>query len=99
VTLTVRPSALTPEPARAAFDTCGRLAAQTKSLTASLGEPDASLTDLAPKHVVARREARAACGVAALRAQLLVPSASRDTLLERLRTAESDYTSIEALAP
>jgi hypothetical protein len=65
-------------------------------MAAGLAEPDASLAELAPKHVVARQKARAACSVANLRIESLPPSATREALLERGRAAESDYKTIES---
>jgi hypothetical protein len=98
-TLKVAKPVMTTEGAGAALEECVRAAANTQRMAAGLAEPDASLAELAPKHVVLRQMARAACGVANLRIESLPPSANREALLERVRTAEADYKTIESLVP
>jgi hypothetical protein len=95
-TVSVAKPVMNTEGAEAALDQCVRAAVQTRTIAMSLSEADASLADLAPKHVVARREARAACNVAKLRMAALPPSAG---WYERLRAAESDYKTIEPVVP
>ncbi len=98
-TVTVTASVLTDEGAGAALDRCISAATDAKNLAASLGEPDASLGDLAPRHVVARRLAHAACGVAYLRIESLRPSPIRDRDLDRVRAAETDWRDLGAPPP
>jgi hypothetical protein len=96
--LTIAKPVMTLEGAGAALDQCAQNAALAKSVAIALAEPDASLAELAPKHMVLRREARAACGVANLRIESLAPSPDREALLERVRAAELDYKTIEPVA-
>jgi len=90
-TMTVSKPVLTEEGARAGLDRCVSAAGDAKTLAASLAEADANLGDLAPRHVVARRLAHAACGVAYLRIESLPPSTARDGDLERVRAADADW--------
>ncbi len=94
--LTVPKPALTAEGATAALENCVAAAKEAMALTAGLGEPDASLADLAPRDIVARRVAHASCAVAYLRVETLPPSPTRDAALERVRTAEAGWKSLTA---
>jgi hypothetical protein len=94
--LSVTKTVLTREGATAALERCVAAAKEAMALTASLAEPDASLADIAPKDIVARRLAHASCAVAHLRIETLPPSPSRDASLEQVRTAEAGW---KALAP
>ena len=96
---TVPRSVLSAEGAAAALDRCTRAAGEAKSLAASLSEADASIADLGPKHVVARRQAHAACDVATLRIASLSPSPAREALAVRVRAAEGDWKSIGPPGP
>ena len=94
--LTVLKPVLTREGATAALERCVATAKEAMALTASLAEPDASLADIAPKDIVARRLAHAACAVAHLRLEALPPSPTRDASLERVRTAEAGWKALMA---
>jgi hypothetical protein len=98
-TLTVSAPVLTTAGARAALDRCVEAARDAKSLAASLYDADAALGEIAPRQIVARRLARAACGVAYLRIESLPASPARDGDLERVRSADADWKSIEAPPP
>jgi hypothetical protein len=93
VTLSVKKAATAEALAGAAVERCKVEAKLAKDLAAAVGAPDAALAQLAPRHVVARHLARAACSVASLRAGLLEPSAARDGFLTALRDAEADWKS------
>jgi hypothetical protein len=97
--MTVSKPVLTEEGAGAALDPCVSAARDARRLAASLGEPDANLRELAPRHVVARRLAHAACGVAYLRIESLPPSTTRAQNLDRVRAAEADWKALDAPAP
>jgi hypothetical protein len=75
-TVVVTPAApASPEAAaQAAVDRCAALAADARAIAREFGAPDAALGELAVRHVVARRVARAACGIARVRAESLAPS-------------------------
>jgi hypothetical protein len=90
-TLTVSALVLTKEGAEAALDRCTSGANDAKRLAANLGEADAALGDLAPRHLIARRLAHAACSVAYLRIESLPASPARDGYLERVRVADADW--------
>jgi hypothetical protein len=55
---------LAPGPAKPLVDACARLAKEARDLGAQVVAPGANLSDLAPKHVQARKNARAACALA-----------------------------------
>jgi hypothetical protein len=94
--VTVPKPVLTSEGASAALDRCVAASKEAMALTASLGEADASLGDVGPKDIVARRVAHAACDVAHLRIQSLPSSPARDAFLDRVRTAEAGWKSLMA---
>jgi hypothetical protein len=56
-----------------------------------VGNPDAALAQMAPKHVVARRLARAACDVGLLRVALIPPSAAQANLSATMKDADSTW--------
>ena len=74
-----------------AIDRCKVEAESAKALATAVAGPDASLSLVAPKHVVARHLARAACDVAMLRVALLPPSKARDDFAATLNTAASNW--------
>jgi hypothetical protein len=82
------------ETAQASLDRCSVEAKASKELATAIGSPDASLAQVAPRHVIARRVARAACAIAALRVNLLAPSPARDTMMTNLRQAEMEWRSV-----
>jgi hypothetical protein len=93
ITLTAKP--VTPEAsAQAGLDRCLAEAKTTKDLAALISSPDASLTQVAPRHVMARRVARAACAIAALRVNLAPPSPARDVMFASLRQGEMEWRSV-----
>jgi hypothetical protein len=94
--LTLPKSVLTPEGASAALEKCVAASKEAMALTASLAEADADLAAVAPRDIVARRVAHAACAVAHLRIETLAPSPARDASLARVRTAEAGW---KALSP
>ncbi len=67
---------------------CSSAAATAHELADRIALPGAALSDLAPRHISARRAARAACGVARLRAESLPAKGSRQALLARIATAD-----------
>jgi len=73
---------------------CFRLASETWNLATSLGKPNADVGELGPKHIVARRQARAACTVAALRVAALPPTRLRDDLEAKVKRAEAQWRSL-----
>jgi hypothetical protein len=92
--LTVPGSVRTAEAAEAALGTCSRMAAEAKGLASRLSEADAAVAELGPKHVIARRQAHAACAVAHLRIAALAPSPAKKALVDRVLLAEADWKSI-----
>ena len=80
--------------ANAALAQCRPAAKVAHDLADQIAAPDASLATLAPKHVSARREARAVCRVALLRIESLAPSATRDSDLAAARAAEQSWRSL-----
>ena len=80
--------------ARFASDSCTAVAREARRLARLLAEPDGGIGDLGPRHVDARRKARAACAVASLRAELLPPSETREGLLGSLRAAGSEWRAL-----
>lgn len=92
-TLTLAQSAVSPpgELARVAVDRCTLEAKGAKELAFAVASPDASLTQVAPRHVIARHLARAACDVAWLRVGQLPPSPARDDFSATLKQAEIDW--------
>jgi hypothetical protein len=100
--------ALTPgrsplQAARTAATRCTAEAQAAKELAAIMARPGANLSELAPKHVIARRRAHAACGVAQVRVEGVPPSGARDALAASLRGAESAWrayqSSLDAARP
>jgi hypothetical protein len=77
-----------------ALSQCFSLAAQARGLAESLAQPNADVGEIGPKHVVVRRQARAACGVGALRVAALPASRLRDELTRKLRTADAQWKSL-----
>ncbi len=97
-TRTLEPSAVRPalEGARSSVERCTSLADRSRDLATqlmapSIGMPDASTVS---DQVTTRREARAACAIAALRVASLPPSAQEESLSARLRDAVAAWTSL-----
>jgi hypothetical protein len=80
VTLTSAAAASPEAAAQAAVDRCAALAADARAIAREFGAQDADIGPLAVRHVVARRVARAACGIARVRAESLAPSAKSAAL-------------------
>jgi hypothetical protein len=97
--LTVPKPVLDAEGAGAALDQCKRMAGEAKSIATKLGESDVNVGELGPKHVVARRQAHAACEVAHLRIASLPPSPAKDAELGQVLAAETDWKALAAPAP
>jgi hypothetical protein len=93
-TLTSPRPVLNNEGAGAALVRCVETAGQARVLARTLAEPDASVGDVGPKHVVARKQAHAACEVAALRVASLPPSPGRDILATKVKNADADWRNI-----
>jgi hypothetical protein len=93
VTLTPKAAAKPEEFAKAAVDRCNVAARAAKALAAAVAGPDASLAQVAPRHVIARHIARAACDVALLRVGVLPASPARDGFYTELKEAEGDWRS------
>jgi hypothetical protein len=97
--LTVTRPVLDAEGAGAAIAQCKRMAGEAKSIATQLGEADVNVGELGPKHVVARRQAHAACEVAHLRVASLPPSPAKDAELGQVLAAEADWKALAAPAP
>jgi hypothetical protein len=76
---------VSPGPPKALVDTCASLAKTARDLGAQVMAPDASLGDLAPKHIEARQKARAACALAR------AASASDKALSVRAEAADAEW--------
>jgi hypothetical protein len=84
------------EAARSAVETCTGLAKSARDLaTALLGGDADSVT--AARHVTTRRLARAACGVAALRVEMLAPSDAKGSLSAAQKDAAGLWRSLPLL--
>jgi len=70
---------------------CEEAAKKAHELAVEIGSHDASLSDAAPKHVVARRRAHALCAVAELLADRSLDPVERERLLPRARTASARW--------
>jgi hypothetical protein len=99
VTLSVKKVGKPEDLAAAAVDRCKAEATAAKDLAVSVASPDAALAQVAPRHVVARHLARAACGVAAVRVGLLPPSPAREGFAAALKEAEVDWKSFRPRGP
>jgi hypothetical protein len=97
--LTTPKAVLTAEGASAALDQCTRTAGEAKSLAMQLAGPEASVGEIGPKHVIARRRAHAACDVAHLRVASLEASAARNAMLGRVLAAENDWKALAEPTP
>jgi hypothetical protein len=80
--------------AAAASEACAKDARDAHELGVRVAAKGAPLAEILPRHVRARRLARAACGAAAVRIEALALSATRDGLLERVRAADADWRSL-----
>jgi hypothetical protein len=91
ISFTPKSAAKTEDAAKAAVLRCTEAAKASKNLAMAIAGPDASLAQIAPRHVMARHIARASCDVALLRVGLLPPSAVRDGFTAELKEAEGDW--------
>jgi hypothetical protein len=91
VTFSSKSPAKPEEAARAAIRVCADAAKTSRDLASAVAGPDASLAQVAPRHVIARHVARAACDVALLRVELLPPSSVRDGFRAELKEADADW--------
>ena len=82
----------------AAVDRCTALAGRSHELAALLMAPSVGLPDAsaAAEQVLARRLARAACAVAALRVGALPEAAPREALDAKLEAAVAAWTAVPA---
>jgi hypothetical protein len=88
-----------PQAARAALDHCGALADRSHELASMLTMPSVGLPDASAvaDQVVARRQARAACAVAALRVGALADGAPKDALTAKLNEAVATWTALPSI--
>jgi hypothetical protein len=88
-----------PQAARAALDHCGTLADRSHELASMLVMPSVGLPDASAvaDQVVARRLARAACAVAALRVGALADGAPKEALSAKLNEAVATWTALPAV--
>ncbi len=91
VTLTLSSAASLDAAAQSAVDRCTALANEARAIAREFGAPDAALGDLAVRHVVARRVARAACGIARVRAESLAPSDKSTALASAALAADATW--------
>ena len=91
VTLTPQKAMKPEEAARAAIERCTAEGTAARDLAAAVARPDAALAQIAPRHVIARHMARAACDVAALRVALVPRSPARAGLVAMLKEADSGW--------
>jgi len=91
VTFTPKSPAKPEESAKAAVDRCTLAARGSMALATAVASPDASLAQVAPRHVIARHVARAACDVAQLRVALLPASSARDAFTTALKEADGEW--------
>jgi hypothetical protein len=91
VTLTPSSSASPEAAAQSAVDRCTAFAAVARAIAREFGSPDAALGDLAVRHVTARRVARAACGIARVRAESLAPSDKSSPLASSALAADATW--------
>jgi hypothetical protein len=91
VTLSEKTPRKPEEEAQAAVHVCTDAAKISRDLAVAVASPDASLAQVAPRHVIARHVARAACDVALLRVDTLPPSAVRDGFRAELKEADADW--------
>ena len=73
---------------------CAQVADRAGELATQIARPDAALSDLAPRHILARQLARAACAVARLRAFLAPAGANRDVWMQSVDTADARWRSL-----
>jgi hypothetical protein len=95
-TLTVPSPLALPESAHAALESCRAMGRSARDLATALVGPDASGTTAAAQ-VRARRLARAACAVAAIRVDTLPESVRKETLVTSLTEAERLWRSAPRL--
>ena len=91
ISFTPKVPAKAEEAAKAAVDRCGEAAKASKNLAMAVAGPDASLAQVAPRHVMARHIARASCDVALLQVGLLPPGPARDGFAAQLKESETDW--------
>lgn len=78
--------------AKARVDRCAAAAKEARDLGTGIVAPDANLSDLAPRHVEARRKARGVCAVARVAADALPTSApERASLVSKAQAADADW--------
>ncbi len=99
VTLSTKKPGKLDDLAQASLELCKANAKAAKELAMAVASPDASLAQIAPKHVNARHLARAACLVASLRAGTLEPSPARDALYASIKEADAEWKSARPHVP
>jgi hypothetical protein len=80
--------------AKAALARCTTVSNEARALGEKIQAPEAPLAELAPRHVIARRAARAVCAVARLRAEALSVPAERDELTRRAQEADGIWRTL-----
>jgi hypothetical protein len=85
-----------PQAARASVDRCAALADRSHELAQLLMAPSVGLPDAsaAADQVIARRQARAACAVAALRVDALAEAPAKDALAAKLAESVAAWTAL-----
>lgn len=94
-TLVAKASTATSGAASAALERCRAAAAKARSLAVAVGAPDAALATLAAEHVIARKLARAACGIARVRASALEPDAASAALAKDAAAADAVWRKLD----
>ena len=79
---------LSPGPPKKLVDACAAVAKTARELGAQLVSPDASIGDLAPKHLEARRKARASCALARVSA---LSAGGDSALFMRAEAADAEW--------
>jgi len=91
MTISVAKGGKPEELAQVAVDRCKSFAAAAKDVSLAISAPDAGLRHLAPKQVIARQLARAACGVASVRVAALDASPAQEGFRTTLKEAEAEW--------
>ncbi len=93
-TLKAGPTKSADDAARAAYERCRTTSQAARSLAGRIAAHEGNVGELTPKHVVARMLARAACGVARVRASSLPPSDAQEGLLRGIDEAQATWKAL-----
>ncbi len=85
--------------ADAAVSVCERAADAAQALAVALGKAGAPVGELAPKHIVARQGARAACGVAHVRIEGMPAGKAKDEWTARTAAADAKWQNTRPASP